>query len=148
MASVFSPKYEVTVKLIAATPALRKKTNSVRGTAGVRRKRVMMEIRQQKSKSTSKLTVLTYMDRQEPRRPMEPAEKPSTAEPAEPSSAEKFVHPDPTLPTSSDEEVLVALFLHWPILTIACVRLLLLRLLLRLFLRPQSGAGQNARPCR
>ena len=66
---VFSPKYKVPVKLIAATLALRKKTNSVRGTAGVRRKHVMVEIRRQKSKSTSKLT---YMDQLEPRRPMEP----------------------------------------------------------------------------
>ena len=81
MASVFSPKYKVPVKLIDATPALRKKTNSVRGTFCVRRKHVMMEMRRQKSKSTSKLT---YMDQPEPLRPMEPSAsepQPSTAEP-------------------------------------------------------------------
>ena len=69
VATVFSPKYKVPGKLIAATPALRKKTNSVRGLAGLRRKRALMEIRQQNAKSTSKLT---YMDAPEPLRPMLP----------------------------------------------------------------------------
>ena len=39
VASVFSPNYKVPVNLIAETPALRKKTNSIRGLAGQRRKR-------------------------------------------------------------------------------------------------------------
>ena len=59
VASVFSPKYNVPVKLIAETPPLRKKTNSVRGIAGPRRKRAMMEIRRQKAKTMRKLA---YMD--------------------------------------------------------------------------------------
>ena len=136
VASVFSPKYKVPGKLIAATPALRKKTNSVRGTAGVRRKRLLMEIRQQKAKSTSKLT---YMDAPEPRRPM----LPSAAEPAEPS----FVIPSPYDLPPSDDEVLIDFLWPWLILTVARARLFSRQLLSqRLLQRPQSGAGSSARP--
>ena len=50
VASVFSPAYKkVPDKLVAETPALRKKTNSIRGTAGVRREVLIKEIARQKS---------------------------------------------------------------------------------------------------
>ena len=150
MASVFSRKYKVPGKLIAATPALRKKTNKVRGLAGVRRKRALAEIRQQKAKSASKLT---YMDPPEPRRPMlpEPAE-PAAAEPA--PAAESFVVPSPEDMPPSDDEVLLDLLWPWLILTVARARLFSGRLVcqrqlllsLRLLQRPQSGAGSSARP--
>ena len=102
-----------------------------------------MEIRQQKAKSTSKLT---YMDAPEPRRPM----LPSAAEPAEPS----FVIPSPNDLPPSDDEVLIDLIWPWLILTVARARLFsrqllsqrLLLLSLRLLQRPQSGAGSSARP--
>ena len=75
MASVFSPAYKVPDNLIAETPALRKKTNSIRGTAGVRRKMLIKDIARQKSATKSKLT---YMDpplspRRPERGPTEPA---------------------------------------------------------------------------
>ena len=144
VASVFSPKYKVPGKLIAATPALRKKTNSVRGLAGLRRKRALMEIRQQKAKSTSKLT---YMDQPVPRRPMQP----SAAAP-QPSADPKhsFVVPSAVNMPPSDDEVLIDFLSPCLILTVARARLSrrFSRLLLsqRLHLRPQSGAGSSARP--
>ena len=49
VASVFSPAYKVPDKLVAETPALRKKTNSIRGTAGLKRKVLVKEIVRQKS---------------------------------------------------------------------------------------------------
>ena len=142
MASVFSRKYKVPGKLIAATPALRKKTNKVRGLAGVRRKRALAEIRQQKAKSASKLT---YMDPPEPRRPMLPEPAPA---------AESFVVPSPEDMPPSDDEVLLDFLWPWLILTVARTRLFSGRLVcqrqlllsLRLLQRPQSGAGSSARP--
>ena len=82
-----------------------------------------MEIRRQKSKSTSKLA---YMDQQEPRR------REAAAEP-QPSESHlgptEFVHPEVTLPTptpsASDEEVLIDIFSPWPTLTVARARHLL-----------------------
>ena len=64
VASVFSGEYMVPDKLIAATPALRKKTSSIRGTAGGRRKQLLKELAKSKTKSKTRLT---YMDRQAPR---------------------------------------------------------------------------------
>ncbi len=55
MASVFSAAYKVPDKLVAETPALRKKTSSIRGTAGLRRKLLIKEINMQKKQSTNKL---------------------------------------------------------------------------------------------
>ena len=63
-ASVFSPDYKVPDKFIAATPALRKKTSSIRGTAGLRRKHLLKELSKAKTKSKTRLT---YMDRPAPR---------------------------------------------------------------------------------
>ena len=104
MASVFSPKYKVPFNLIAETPALRKKTNSIRGLAGQRRKRAIIELRKQKVKITRKLD---YMDRPEPRRAAEP-EPPKVAAVPEPPTKPQFVIPDAAEPPSSDEEVLIS----------------------------------------
>ena len=60
--------------LIAATPALRKKTSSIRGTAGVRRKHLLKELAKAKTKSKTRLT---YMD--------PPAPRPEQAEVAAPA---------------------------------------------------------------
>ena len=105
----------------------------------------MMEIRQEKAKSTSKLT---YMDQPEPRLPMQP----SAAEP-QPSAADpkhSFVIPSPSDMPPSDDEVLIDFLSPCLILTVARARLSrrFSRLLLsqRLLLRPQSGAGSSARP--
>ena len=59
MASVFSPEYKVPDKLVAETPARRKKTTSIRGNAGLKRNLVMEEIARQKTRSTNNLA---YMD--------------------------------------------------------------------------------------
>ncbi len=59
VASVFSPADQVPDALVAETPALRKKTSSLRATAGLRRKLLLEEIAKQKKQSTSKLA---YMD--------------------------------------------------------------------------------------
>jgi hypothetical protein len=59
LAYVFSPEYPVPEVLVAETPALRKKTKSIRGTAGIKRKSVMKEIAQQRKQSTNRLA---YMD--------------------------------------------------------------------------------------
>jgi hypothetical protein len=48
LAHVFSPAYRVQEVLVAETLALRKKTNAIRGTAGLRRKSVIKEIATQK----------------------------------------------------------------------------------------------------
>ena len=57
-------EYKVPNKLIVATPALRKKTSSIRGTAGVTRKHLLKELAKAKTKSKTRLT---YMDRPAPR---------------------------------------------------------------------------------
>ena len=101
--SVISPAYKVPDKLVAETPALRKKTNSIRGTAGVRRKVRIKEIARQKSATKSKLAY------------MEPPLSPQTAEPAESRPAKSFVVPDAVMP--SDDEVLVVVLSPWPLLT-------------------------------
>ena len=104
VASVFGPEYKVPDTLIAETPAARKKTNSIRGTAGVRRKKLLKEIAMTKSATKSKLT---YMDRPlSPRPPQPPAEK---------RPARKFVIPEAGMP--SDDEVLVVVLSPWPLLT-------------------------------
>jgi hypothetical protein len=47
LAYVFSPEYQVPGKLVVETPALRKKNNSIRGTAGLKLKLLMKEIAKQ-----------------------------------------------------------------------------------------------------
>ncbi len=53
--SVFDPKVEVPVKMVAVDPALRKKCSKVRGTAGPRRASLLKSIEKQKKKSKSKI---------------------------------------------------------------------------------------------
>ena len=109
MASVFSPAYKVPDILVAETPALRKKTNSIWGTAGVRRKMLIKEIARQKSATKSKLT---YMD--PPLRPR----RPEPAEPAESLPATKFnLPPAAEAVMPSDDEVLVVVLSPRPLLT-------------------------------
>ena len=122
VASVFSEEYKVPDLLIAATPALRKKTSSNRGTACVRRKHLMKELAKAKTKSKSRLT---YMDppapRLEPAAPTEVPAEPVVATPAEelaetePPKQEPVIPLDVTYP--SDDEVHVALLSPWPTLT-------------------------------
>ena len=59
LAYVFCPDYQVPEILVAETPALRKKTNSIRGTAGVRRRELIKKIAKNKQQSTNRLE---YMD--------------------------------------------------------------------------------------
>ena len=91
VASVFSPAYKVPDKLAAETPALRTKTNSIRGTAGVRRRHLLKELSKAKTKSKTRLT---YMDRPAPR------QEPPLAAPAEepPPPAETEPPPPPPPP--------------------------------------------------
>ena len=118
--SVFSGEYKVPDKLIAATPALRKKTSSIRGTAGVRRKHLLKELAKAKTKSKTRLT---YMDPPAPRPEppvAAPAVEPPVAAEAGPPVAEKAgqqlaIPPDVTYP--SDDEVLVVLLSPWQTLT-------------------------------
>ena len=129
MASVFSPAYKVPDKLVAATPALRKKTCSIRGTAGVRRKHLMKELAKAKTKSKSRLT---YMNppapRLEPAAPTEVPAEPAVATPAEELAETGPLRPEPTrrdlsvpldvtYPSDDDNQVHVALLAPWPTLT-------------------------------
>ena len=126
MASVFSPKYKVPVKLIAETPALRKKTNSVRGLAGPRRRKAILEIQRQKAKTTRKLA---YLDQPAPR-PARPAAELFASKPPQPSAAAKVATKPFVIPTSkdlppSDDEVLIDILSSLPFLTVARARLVL-----------------------
>ena len=109
VASVFSPAYKIPDNLIAETPALRKKTNSIRGTAGVRRKMLIKDIARQKSATKSKLT---YMDP-----PLSPR-RPEPAEPAPSLPATQFnLPPAAGVVMPSDDEVLVVVLSPRPLLT-------------------------------
>ena len=55
VASLFLPYLVVPDKLVAETPALSKKCNKLRGTAGPRRARIIKEIAKEKKQGTSKL---------------------------------------------------------------------------------------------
>ncbi len=73
-------------KLVAETQALRKKTNSIRGTAGLKRKVLIKEITKQRKQSTNRLE---YMD------PTVHPQKPQLDAEAAPPPAEE-VAPPPT----------------------------------------------------
>ena len=128
VASVFSDKYSVPVKRIAETPALRKKTNSVRGLAGPRRRKAILEIQRQKAKTTRKLA---YLDQPAPR----PAAELFAVKPPQPLAAAKVaaakVATKPfVIPTSKDlpppdDEVLIDKLSPLPFLTVARARLVL-----------------------
>ena len=55
MTSLFTPEVVVPDKLVAVTPALRKKCSKIRGTAGPSRARLIWEIAKQKKTSISKI---------------------------------------------------------------------------------------------
>ena len=82
-------KLKVPELLVAATPALRKKTCSIRGTAGVRRKHLMKELAKAKTKSKTRLTC---MDPPAPRQ-----------EPAAPTAAPTEVPAEPAMATPAEE---------------------------------------------
>ena len=128
VASGSSGEYKVPDLLIAATPAQRKKTSSIRGTAGVRRKHLLKELAKAKTKAKTRLT---YMDRPAPR------PEPQVAAPAEelPPRPEPVIPQDVTYP--SDDEVLVVLLSPWPTLT---------EVLDRAGLGARLGPGPSARP--
>ena len=145
VAYVFSDEYKVPELLVAATPALRKKTCSIRGTAGVRRKHMMKELAKAKNKSKTRLT---YMDppapRQAPAAPTEVPTEPAVATPAEELAETEPLRPEPvvpldvTYPSDDDAEVHVALLSPWPTLT---------EVLDRSSARPQPRAS-SGRPVR
>ena len=158
VASVFSPAYKVPDLLVAATPALRKKTNLIRGTGGVRRKHLMKELAKAKTKSKTRLT---YMDppaprpepaeaaapAEEPAEEAAPAEKPAVATPAEEQAETVPPRPEPVIPLDvtypSDDEVHVALLSPWPKLPEVLGRAMLGA---RLGASARLGPGPSARP--
>ena len=104
MASVSSPEYKVPDKIGSEMPALRKKTNSIRGTAGLKRKLLIKEFARQKTKSTN---MLSYMDPPvSPRQASPPAPSPPAPD-ASTEPAASFVIPSPTLPLV--DEVLIVI---------------------------------------
>ena len=119
LAYVFSPDCQVPEILVAETPALRKKTNSIRGTAGFRRRELIKKIAKNKKQSTNRLE---YMDPPVhlavalPVAPPPPAQEvappPAAAEAVEAAAppAKTFVIPE-ALSASDDEVQIVILSL-------------------------------------
>ena len=103
LAYVFCPDYQVPAILVAETPALRKKTNSIRGTAGVKRRELMRKIAKNKQQSTNRLE---YMDP-----PVHPAAAPPPAKevamPPAAEAAKTFVIPEAA--SLSDDEVQIVI---------------------------------------
>ncbi len=101
------------------TPALHKKTNSIRGTAGVKRRELIIKIAKQKQRSTNRLE---YMDPPVhskaalPVAPPPPAQEvappPAAAEVAEAAAptAKTFVIPEAL--SASDDEVQIVIRSH------------------------------------
>ena len=96
----------------------------------------MLEIRQQKAKTTRKLA---YLDRPEPRpaaKPPRPAAELFAAKPPQPSAAAKVATKPFVIPTAkdlppSDDEVLIDILSPLPFLTVARARLILRQLLMQ-----------------
>ncbi len=109
LAYVFCPDYQVPEILVAETPALRKKTNSIRGTAGVKRRELMKKLAKNKQQSTNRLE---YMDRPvHPAAALPVAPSPPAKEVAMPPAAEAaktFVLPE-AAPLSDDDEVQIVI---------------------------------------
>jgi hypothetical protein len=113
--SLFRPDIEVPDNLVAETPALRKKCNKLRGTAGPRRARILKAIAKEKKKSTSKIG---FVDEPVPPQPDPPQLAPVAPEStrdaapvapvstrdASPQPAQRFKIPSPNLPPSSDDD--------------------------------------------
>ncbi len=90
-------------KLVAETPALRKKCSKVRGTAGPRRARLLRENAKQKKASTSKLAYVS--DPVPPvQEPDPPVSYPVTSEDrqASPPPVPRINQPSPNLPASDE----------------------------------------------
>ncbi len=112
MASVFSPEYKVPENLVAETPALRKKTCRISGTAGIKRKKLIKAIANEKKQSTNKLG---YMDPPLDPRPASPRQEPEAPPPTRQESTRpasplpprpQFVLPSPRLASDDEAEVL------------------------------------------
>ena len=104
MEYLFRSDIEVPDNLVAATPALRKKCNKLRGTAGPRRARILKEIAKEKKKSTSKIG---FVDEPVPPQPDPPQLAPVPSESARNVSLppdEGFNVPSPNLLSSSEDE--------------------------------------------
>ncbi len=109
LAYVFCPDYQVPEILVVETPALRKKTNSIRSTAGVRRRELIKKIAKIKQQSTNRLE---YMDPPvHPAAAQEVAPPPAAAEADEAAAppAKTFVIPEAGALSSSDKEVQIDL---------------------------------------
>jgi hypothetical protein len=89
VASVFSTAYKVPDKLVAETPALRKKTSSIRDMADLRRKLLIKEINMQKKQSTNKLPYMNRPVNPQPAPPPPPPPAAAAAAAAAPLPAEE-----------------------------------------------------------
>jgi hypothetical protein len=114
--AAFDETVQVPTNWVAEIPELRKKTNSLRGTAGPRRASVIAAMAKDKEKSVSKLT---FMDP-----PIGPETQPKPQPKPVKSGTAKLVIPPPVSPPSSPSshsseelEVFIAFELLYPLLT-------------------------------
>ena len=111
IASLFRADVEVPDNLVAETPALRKKCNKLRGTAGPRRARILKMIAKEKKKSASKIGFVDEPVSPQPDPPHQaPVAPESTRDPApvstrdaSPQPAQRYKIPSPNIPSSEDE---------------------------------------------
>ena len=111
IASLFRADVEVPDNLVAETPALRKKCNKLRGTAGPRRARILKMIAKEKKKSASKIGFVDEPVSPQPDPPHQaPVAPESTRDPApvstrdaSPQPAHRYKIPSPNIPSSEDE---------------------------------------------
>ena len=104
LASLFRADVEVPHNLVAETPALRKKCNKLRGTAGPRRARILKAIAKEKKTSTSKLGFVNDPVPPQPDPPPLAPVAPVSARDASPLPAQHFNQPSPNMPTPSTSE--------------------------------------------
>ena len=104
LASLFRDDVEVPHNLVAETPALRKKCNKLRGTAGPRRARILKAIAKEKKTSTSKLDFVNDPVPPQPDPPPLAPVAPVSARDASPLPAQCFNQPSPNMPTPSTSE--------------------------------------------
>jgi hypothetical protein len=114
--AIFDPAVEVPKDYIASEPGLRKKCHKLKGTAGPKRRRLMVEIAKGKKKAESKLGYMT-MEGSGPSSASKPKALPTEDLPKSPpppfvipdrpkSPPPPFVIPDPSIPSDSDFEVM------------------------------------------
>ena len=108
--ALFDPDVQVPKDYIASEPGLRKKCHKLKGTAGPKRKRIMVEIAKGKKKAESKLGYMT-MEGSGPSSASKPKDLPQDL-PKDPPSEDgptspppPFVIPEPSIPSDSDFEV-------------------------------------------